>query len=1593
MNRIRGTRGARLTVGAACAMLVAALGLAGTAAAHTVSLHKYSGTYPASSIDGHDAVGTPGSPTIAGSIYDLDIDQASGALYAAVSNPEGVYKFNLAGVSQPFSGLSGKTFLETAVSGDSDLEVDNSGTATQGRIYVFPERGPVKAFNPSGTPVAGFTEISGGDICGAAVSPTGTLWLGIYTNTVKEFNPNGTPTGNEFQPSGVGLCDLEIDTAGNFYIPTSYGGGQVNKYNPSGEFVGQIDPGPSVRVPGIDRSNNDIFDDNQSNIRHYSAGGGSLISVFGGAEGTYPGLQGSNGIAIDKATHKVYAGNNRGPSTIDIFEPLAPIVVPDVSTGAATGITKVDATLHGIVNPDSSPTTDCHFEYGTVESSAFGTSIDCAEGKVFAGGSGDHPVTAELSGLTPETKYHFRLVANNANGAPASVGEEATFSTEGAVKNIHTTPATEITLTSARLNGTLDPAGEVASYHFQYGTSTSYGLVSPIPDDETGPAAGDTPVHADVAKLTPGATYHYRIVASNGFGTSKGEDMVFKASAKPTVTPYVSDVHSDSAEIHVVVNPSGESTTYTLEYGSEDCEVSTCTAAGPTPVGSGLTDQEASTVVTGLESGTTYHYRVLAENARGTTSSGDRTFTTFPFTEVLEDHCPNALARQQTGAALLLDCRAYELVSAANAGGYDVESDLLPGQAPLDAYPAASDALLYSLHLGAVPGVSGNPTNLGRDPYVADRTSNGWETRYVGLPATGMADPGRFGSPLLGAAADMSVFAFGGPDICDPCFAGHGANIPLRQANGALVQGMAGSLDPGPAEPAGEVRKPVSGDGSHLIFGSTAKYESDGNANGTDVTIYERDLSAKTTQVVSKLPDGQTIAAGNEVAELDVSNDGSRTVVGRVLSTDAKGNRYYHLYMHVGSSPNTVDLTPGVVSGAEFDGMTSDGSKVFFTTADPLASDADTSTDIYETEVDGAGVASQPQRISTGSGVTGDTDSCNPEGEPAAWNSPIGPGKCNVVAFAGGAGVASGDGTFYFVSPEQLDGANGIQDQANLYVVKPGDPPHFVATIDTSIGKPGPAPLAHPVVTGGFGGSFNNPSGLTVDQSNGDVFVAEVGTGKVHRFTSAGAPKPFTAGTDAGTNTLTGFEWPYLGAAQVAVDNSPGPANGDIYVVHQTLSFQGFVDVYSPTGAHLGQLTGSGDASGSLGFPCGVAVDQADGSVYIGDYFGHVWRYTPAGATVVEADYSGAINTGAPGSCGVAASKGNVLVHMSEQAKVVAFHTADFALGLPPEPAPAPIAEEATGVGTDPATGDVYVDKGNKVAVFDKNGVPLETIGEGGVAGSTSAAVRSSNQHLFVSSGTVVKEFGSFQPPWTPVDQIAVQHGENQAAVHSYGDFQVTPSGSAAVFTSGQPLVSYDNNGHSEVYRYSTAGAGTLDCVSCAPTNAQASGDSALASHGLSLTDDGRVFFTSADALAPRDLDKRKDAYEWKDGETQLISTGTSPADSSMLSASSDGRDAFFFTRDILAPQDENGHTVKVYDAREEGGFFVFPPREPCAASDECHGPGTQAAEPPNINTVEGSGRAPTPPREACKRGFVRKHGKCVRRHRKHHRKNSRSHG
>ncbi len=896
--------------------------------------------------------------------------------------------------------------------------------------------------------------------------------------------------------------------------------------------------------------------------------------------------------------------------------------------------------------------------------------------------------------------------------------------------------------------------------------------------------------------------------------------------------------------------------------------------------------------------------------------------------------------------------------------------------------PWATDRLIYSLHFGSVPGIAGDPTDFGHDPYLATRGSDGWSTEYVGLPANGMADKEPYGSPLLGTDASLTQFAFGGANICDPCFADGSINIPLRRSDGPIEKGMQGSLDP-VAHPSGRVAKPFSDDGSHFVFGSGAKFEQLGDASGS---IYDRDLNSGTTQVVSTLPDGTTMTGGG-LGELDISADGSRIVVGRELGSDGNGNNYWHPYLHLGNSTESVDLAPGAVTGVLYAGMASDGSRIFYSTKDRLlAADTDDSADIYEADVAAGGPASLSLVSVTGSGPS-NGDACEP---PDEWNTASGGPDCSAVALAGGAG-AGADGTFYFLSPEQLDGpAAGEADQPNLYLHLPGEAPRFVATIDTGVGKPPPPPPGRPLKNAVFGGLLNGPEAMTVDQSSEDLYVVETGSGSVARFDSSGAPHDFAAGPGAGTNKIAGLGVAAGSVSQVAVDNSGSPFAGAFYVTDGTK-----IGVFAQSGEKLGELDGSATPFGAFFEPCGVAVDKSSGVVYIGDRAGAVWRYAPTGsAPVTDADYSvSAIVTGAQHPCAVAVdSIGNVYATQPPTeaspngGPVMLYAASSFEVpyGVP---VGTQISAAGTAISTDPTSNELFVDDGSQINAFAPGGTVL--IGSYGlhkIANSHGIAVNSQSRHTYAANGGSVVEFGYQAPEHVLIDNPAVVHALEQPETHSFGDFQIMSNGRFAAFSSTRSLTGYATDGHSALYRYD-AQDDTLECVSCPGTGINMTADVSLPPYGLGLTEDGRVFFTTAEQLVLRDTNSKRDAYEWKEGKQQLISGGISPLDSSMFTVSADGTDAFFFTNDVLTTEDLNGNAVKLYDARAGGGFPYLPVRVPCSASDECHGPGTRQPTPPIINTVTGAGaRSPgTKPGTSCRKGLVKRHRRCVKRHKKRH--------
>lgn len=197
---------------------------------------------------------------------------------------------------------------------------------------------------------------------------------------------------------------------------------------------------------------------------------------------------------------------------------------------------------------------------------------------------------------------------------------------------VTTGSSSAVTDTTATVAGTVNPQGQLASYAFQYGTTTAYGQQTAL--TSAGSGSADVAVRADLAGLTPGTTYHYRVIATpTGGGTVVGADQTFTTSGTappppptPSATTGAAVVSGASATLAGTVNPNGLLTSYYFEFG-------TTTAYGqqtvPQSAGAGTAGVAVGGSLSGLAADATYHYRLVAIGPNGGISIGaDRTFAT-----------------------------------------------------------------------------------------------------------------------------------------------------------------------------------------------------------------------------------------------------------------------------------------------------------------------------------------------------------------------------------------------------------------------------------------------------------------------------------------------------------------------------------------------------------------------------------------------------------------------------------------------------------------------------------------------------------------------------------------------------------------------------------------------------------------------------------------------------------------------------------------------------------------------------------------------------------------------------------------------------
>jgi hypothetical protein len=349
--------------------------------------------------------------------------------------------------------------------------------------------------------------------------------------------------------------------------------------------------------------------------------------------------------ALNGDGHHIYhtrlvVKNEAGAVSFGPDHAFSPMYVKSLLTQPAENITRTQATLKGSYD-ETGKQTEYFFEWGT-------SACPCAnQSPLKEATSTDLGYLASTDGvlthLKPQTVYHYRVVAENELGTTS--GEDQTFETLPAVQSITTDPANPVERRKATAKGSFQGDGTQTSYTFEWGPTASYGnalevqdggspntlqhvamVIDGCPENEPDPKGCLEPSYSNPANPAP-KTYHYRISATNELGTTKGAGQEF--TTLPAVaslkTEEATSIDQENVTLNGEFEGNGEDTNYYFEYGlTPEYGKTTETVDAGEPSGS----KAVSSEITDYEAYETYHYRVVAKNAYGTTYGNDETFET-----------------------------------------------------------------------------------------------------------------------------------------------------------------------------------------------------------------------------------------------------------------------------------------------------------------------------------------------------------------------------------------------------------------------------------------------------------------------------------------------------------------------------------------------------------------------------------------------------------------------------------------------------------------------------------------------------------------------------------------------------------------------------------------------------------------------------------------------------------------------------------------------------------------------------------------------------------------------------------------------------
>jgi hypothetical protein len=276
--------------------------------------------------------------------------------------------------------------------------------------------------------------------------------------------------------------------------------------------------------------------------------------------------------------------------------------------------------------------------------------------------------------------------------------------------------------------------------------------------------------------------------------------------------------------------------------------------------------------------------------------------------------------------------------------------------------------------------------------------------------------------------------------------------------------------------------------------------------------------------------------------------------------------------------------------------------------------------------------------------------------------------------------------------------------------------------------------------------AFEAPDAVGVDQSTGQIYVADAQAKTVRRFNSAHEPEPFTGiAENIKSGVLTGFAfYPAGGIDELAVDSNPlSPSFHDFYVVNNDSgtsprSVRAFQSDGEPANFTKGPGAGTNEIGG-LSYPCGVAVD-ANGDIYASDYHEGVQVFAPSGEHITTI-----ANTVESTFCNAAVDSHGVLYLNHFRGAVEKFTPSEFPVTTATTYGAGGVVDEnaAAGVAVDPATNHLLVDESTQVTEYDETGAFL-FISFGALTASHGLAVNGATKHVYVSDTAGDRRVGVF---------------------------------------------------------------------------------------------------------------------------------------------------------------------------------------------------------------------------------------------------------